>query len=177
MYDHNVNYAVNRVSTCLELIDASKAKRRKHVRLHLKGHQHWNKDQQFISSVCCTEPTFVIISVCRPKRAVHDASIVVYEGPLNTVSGKLRPKHQRKHATTIVTKLDTKPASNLSVRWLRKLPVSISPMAIANKLCSIINMCNHENNKCSLTTLMNQSPPVNQTLQLKTCKRFTVSKL
>lgn len=62
----------------------------------LKGHLPWNKDQQPISSVPCTESTSVNIPVCRPEKAVYDASILKYEGPPNTLPGKLRPKHERK---------------------------------------------------------------------------------
>lgn len=47
----------------------------------LKRHQPWNKDQQSISSVRCTEPTSVNIPVCRPEQAVYDASILMYNGP------------------------------------------------------------------------------------------------
>lgn len=62
----------------------------------LKGHLPWNKDQQPISSVPCTESTSVNIPVCRPEKAIYDASILKYEGPPNTLPGKLRPKHERK---------------------------------------------------------------------------------
>lgn len=62
----------------------------------LKGHLPWNKDQQPISSVPCTEFTSVNIPVCRPEKAIYDASILKYEGPPNTLPGKLRPKHERK---------------------------------------------------------------------------------
>lgn len=62
----------------------------------IKGHLPWNKDQQPISSVPCTESTSVNIPVCRPEKAIYDASILKYEGPPNTLPGKLRPKHERK---------------------------------------------------------------------------------
>lgn len=71
-------------------------KKRTRKTTFLKGHLPWNKDQQSIRSVPSTEPTSVNIPLCRPEKAVYDASILKYDGPPNTLPGKLRPKHERK---------------------------------------------------------------------------------
>lgn len=62
-----------------------KKKKKTRKTTFLKGHLPWNKNQQSISSVPCTEP-----------KAVYDASILKYVGPPNTLPGKPRRKHERK---------------------------------------------------------------------------------